>query len=173
MKKKGEVRVGTSCSLEAQIKPGSSCLVLNFDPHVHPMWMFTALPVIDMSLTILQKPGIDISKPDGSVQFESRADQPLLNRIEFTIVDKSTSLQVAHHVLDFNQRIGYDATSTDTLDPPDKTKPYMDPLPFGSAPRYKTNVALPALFVGAYYGAAYESTLTATDTLGRSISTSW
>ncbi|MGH9385183.1 MAG: M23 family metallopeptidase [Vicinamibacterales bacterium] len=165
-----EVRVGTSCSLEYQLaNPASSCAGWGFDPHMHPLWMFPPL-ALDQKLTITRQP---TSNADGWARYESNDDNPMLNRVELKIVEKKSKKVVASHVLDFNERLGFDATSTAALDTPNQSKPYMSPILFGNATRYTTDIVMPALFVGRYYGSRYQSTLTATDIWNRAVSAVW
>lgn len=74
---------------------------------------------------------------------------------------------MASHVLDFNQRTGYDATSTASLDSRDLTKPYVDPLSGAfSADAFGSELVLPAAWTQGYQTADYEFTVNAYDLWG-------
>ena len=166
-----ELRVGSQCSLEYQLaNPTSSCSGYGFDPAMHSMLLFPPLTP-DMTLTLLKTP---TGKANGQVRFGSPDEQPLLNRIEYAIKDRRSGKVVASHILDFNQRIGFNATSTLALDTADTTKPYMSPLTFGTtATRYQTDVIIPKTFTGSFSGSNYQTTLTAIDIWGISVVKSW
>jgi murein DD-endopeptidase MepM/ murein hydrolase activator NlpD len=167
-----ELRIGTMCSLEYQIaNPTSSCSVgFGFDPHFHAMLMFVPETPLTNAISLTTTP---TSSVDGVVTFTSDRDQPLLNRLEFTVVQISTSTVVLSHVLDYDLRTGFDATSTTALDTPDKTKPYIDPVAFGTGGLFTTKLIIPKTYVGSYYGSGYTSTVNAQDIWENSVSTSW
>lgn len=166
-----ELRVGTWCSLEYQIaNPSSSCAGFGFDPHMHPMLLFAPLER-EMSLSPSTPP---TATTDGQIRFVPADDQPLLEQVKFTVVDRMTKTVVASHVLSLNQRIGYDATTTEALDTVDRTKPYLSPQPYDrSADRFATDIVIPAVFVGNFSGSRYRSTLTVRDIWGTTISVTW
>jgi murein DD-endopeptidase MepM/ murein hydrolase activator NlpD len=166
-----ELRVGTWCSLEYQLaNPTFSCAGFGFDPHMHPLWLF--MPVAsNMSVSLLKEP---TAKTDGQIRFSASDDQPLLNQVTFKVVERATGKVVRLHVLDFNERGGYDATTNEALDTIDPSRPYISPLPFGlSSSLFTTDVIVPKTFVGRYSGRKYLSTLTAVDIWGKSTSTQW
>jgi len=80
----------------------------------------------------------------------------------------ATGEVVLSHTLDFNQRIGYDASTNEALDIPDKTKPYMAPLPFTDVQtNYQTALAIPKSWLGAMLdNPDYEIVVTASDIWG-------
>jgi murein DD-endopeptidase MepM/ murein hydrolase activator NlpD len=166
-----ELRVGTQCSLEYQLNnPTSSCAGFGFDPHMHPLWLF--VPTLsNPAISIVKLPG---GKNDGQGHFTIEDDQPLLNQVVFTVIDRASKKIVRSHVLDFNERLGYDATSTEALDTVNTSRPYISPIPFGMASSlFATDIIIPKSFVGKYYSGKYLSTLTVTDIWGKSAATQW
>lgn len=167
-----ELRVGTPYSLEWQLQNPTSQYGFNnfgFDPHVHPMLLTVPYTAHGMGLSILRKPG----RTTGTIRFSANDDQPLLNRVLVQIKRRSDNRIMATHTLDFNLRTGYDATSTPALDTPNTSKPYMSPLPFGTASPYVTDIMIPPTFVGAYYGTKFLTTVLVHDIWGRSTQISW
>jgi hypothetical protein len=111
---------------------------------------------------------------DGKVRFTCIDDQPLLNRFDVRIVKKSTNTTVAQHTLDFNERLGFNATTNAALDTPDKTKPYISPISFGpSAASFATDLVIPKTWVGGNSGSKFLTTVTACDIWGLSKTLSW
>lgn len=167
-----ELRVGGPYSLEWQLAhPTSQYAVFGFDPHMHPLLLLNPwAPSATMSLTLTTKP---TSKIDGKVLFSVIDDQPLLNRVEFKIVLKSNNSVVKSHVLDFNERLGFNATSTAALDTQDKTKPYIAPISFGTSSTFTTDIIIPKGYVGAASGTKYLTTVTCYDIWGNVTVKSW
>ena len=165
-----EVRVGSHCSLEFQLQhPQSSCSDLGFDPHVHPMCLFSPR-ASDMHVALVEAP---TSTADGLVEFDSDDDQPLLNRIEFRIVRKQSGVTVASHTLDFNERIGFDPTTNTRLDTVDVSRPYISPVSLGQNSRFKTSIILPSSHVKQRFGSKFHSRIAAADIWNRSVFTIW
>ncbi|MFM7102175.1 MAG: M23 family metallopeptidase [Verrucomicrobiota bacterium] len=167
-----ELRVGAPYSLEWQLQNPTSVYGANafgFDPHVHPLWLYPPYPVSDMALTLRAKPG----KTDGVVRFSCNDDQPLLNRVEVRIRRKSDNRLMASHVLDLNERTGFNASSTAALDTVDASKPYFSPQPFGAVSPYLTDVVIPRVFVGSLYGTKYTTQVVVYDLWGTSRTLSW
>lgn len=168
-----EVRVGSPYSLEWQLANPTSVYGANafgFDPHVHPMFLVPPIAAHGMSLTVTQTPS---SRRDGKVRFSADDDRPLLDRITVTILRKSDGRTMASHVLDLDERLGFDATSTAALDTPTVTKPYFSPIRFGTATPYVTDLIIPRTWVGSMSGSKYRSTVTATDIWGNTTSVTW
>jgi Peptidase family M23 len=166
-----ELRIGTWCSLEFQLlNPTSSCAGFGFDPHVHPLLLYTPLPS-SMSLSLLTRP---TSAIDGRVRFTVRDEQPLLNRVTVAIVHRATGRIVATHTLDLNLRTGYNATTNAALDTINRTKPYILPLPFDmSKTAFATDLVIPKGFVSSYYGSSYLSRITVRDIWGNTVIQQW
>ncbi len=138
-----EVRVGTRCSLDYQIaNPQSSCSVgYGFDPHVNPLYLFK--PVTNnFYLTKYLR-----SNNDFQVTYSSNRGALYLDRIEYQVFDGETGKKIKSHVLDFNTRTGFDATSVKALDIPDKSVPYIEPVIFNTTiDRFETNIIIPKSF---------------------------
>ena len=163
-----EVRVGSPYSLEWQLANPSSAYGANnfgFDPHVHPMFLVPPASSHGMALTLSQIPS---ARRDGKVRFSADDDRPLLDRITVTIVRKSDGRTMNSHVLDLDERLGFDATSTVALDTPIVTKPYFSPIRFGTASPYVTDLVIPMKWVGTSSGAKFRTTVVATDIWGNS-----
>lgn len=138
-----EIRVGTKCSLQYQLKnPQSSCTKgYGFDPQVNPLLMFNK---IANGFTITQSVS---SNQDFYILYTSSNNSLYLNKIEFQLLNKSTNQIIKSHTLDFNTREGFDLSSTSAADTQDKTKPYIKPIIFNSqTSEYKTNIVIPYLF---------------------------
>jgi murein DD-endopeptidase MepM/ murein hydrolase activator NlpD len=169
-----ELRAGTPYSLEWQIAHPTSQYGVNnfgFDPHMHPMLLTVPFATSNMTLSLTTKPS---SRIDGKVRFSCLDDQPLLNRFDVRIVRKSSNTTVALHTLDFNERLGFNASTNAALDTQDKTKPYISPISFGnSAASFTTDLVIPKTWVGANSGANFLTTVAAYDIWGRSKILSW
>eukprot|EP00052_Salpingoeca_macrocollata_P033350 m.8122 g.8122 ORF g.8122 m.8122 type:complete len:330 (+) comp5027_c0_seq2:225-1214(+) len=168
-----EIRMGSICSLEYQLSnPGSSCSTCSgcgFDPHYHPLLMFPPDASNLMSLTLITTP---TNAVDGLARVETPHNQTLLNRVVFTITRKGKLIK--SHTLDLNERTGFDASTTATLDTPDTTKPYFQPVSFGySSGDYATEIVLPASYVAGCTAASYKRRLVVTDIWERSQIVTW
>jgi murein DD-endopeptidase MepM/ murein hydrolase activator NlpD len=165
-----DLRIGTYCTLEFQLQnPNSSCAKgFLFDPHVHPMFLFPPLTP-DMQLNL---EGTPLKTQDTKIHFTSPQNQPLLNRIEYQLINSSNNQVITSHVLDLNKRTGYDASTNPKLDTVDKTKPYLSPLKFvESSTIYATDIVIPTVFVQNASG--NKSILTVTDIWGNSKTIEW
>lgn len=146
-----ELRVGTTNSLQFQIG-NPSTTQHGFDPHLHPMlfWEPYLFEGSDNSPTlVLDSP----HSPGESVTliYSNNDEMPILNRMEVKVIEIESGIAVQEHILDLNLRTGFDASSTITLDPPDVTKPYFDPVPFGnSATEYTTHLIVPNSWLEDY-----------------------
>lgn len=165
-----EVRVGTPSSLEFQIaNPGST--QWGFDPHLHPLLLYPA-PAVSIQIETLAP-----ISPLATGRFRllvNNDDWPGLNRITVVAVDTLHGGQeLGRHTLDFNRRLGYNAASTELLDLRDETKPYMEPQYFTpSQTDYFTDLAVPAAFVSAHWGAGVEWIVSVEDIWGHTASLS-
>lgn len=166
-----ELRVGSWCSLEFQLgSPSSSCSGFNFDPAMHSLFLFPP-QTENPRLTLVTRAS---SNTDGKINYSSSPNAPILNRIVFKITDKASGTIVKTHTLDYNQRIGYDASTSVKLDTVDKTKPYISPVTFGvSKDPYETNIVIPSSFVGNFSGTAYNTTLTISNIWESPTTISW
>ena len=166
-----ELRVGTYCTLEFQVaNSNSSCSKgYMYDPAMNPLLLF-APPAPTTTAVLSTKP---TSLVDGKVHISMSDAQTLLNRVEFSITNAS-NVVVKSSVLDFDERTGFNATSTSTLDTPDKTKPYFSPLIFNDASlSYQMDVIIPKAFISGYDGVSYKRTLTVEDIWGNRVPVKW
>ncbi len=167
-----ELRVGTYCSLEFQLaNPASSCSKgFGFDPAMNPLLIFAPVG----GPTALTLASIPNASTDGKARVTMPKSQPLLNRIDFTITNISTGAKIKSTTLDFDDRTGFNATSTAALDTQDKTKPYIAPLTFTDAStNYQTDVVIPKAYMGNYGSAGYKRTLITEDIWGNTQSIQW
>lgn len=141
-----ELRAGTQSSLEFQLEnyTTNSASFYGFDPHMHPLLLFPPLPG-GPEVTRTQAPS-----PDTDGRYLLRVpndDNPDLNRVEVRLIDRTTGIAVRSHVLDLNQRTGFDASTTATLDTRDLLQPYLAPLYFTDAQTdYQTELVVPREF---------------------------
>ena len=107
------------------------------------------------------------------VLYEVNDEQPLLNRIEVDIVDVGGDSIEDSHVLDFNLRMGFDASTVDDLDTQAVLLPYIDPILFGdSASSFQTNIVVPEDWLDGYTDGDYRVDLRAIDIWGNETSLS-
>jgi murein DD-endopeptidase MepM/ murein hydrolase activator NlpD len=169
-----ELRVGTPYSLEWQLANPTSQYGANnfgFDPHVHPMLLTVPTATNTLAASVTTKP---TNKIDGRVRISTDDEQPLFNRVQVRVVKKSTNTAVANHVLDLNERLGFNATTNVLLDTPDKTKPYFAPTSFGtSSATWGTDVVIPKTWIGSNFGTKFQTIVTVTDIWGRTKTISW
>jgi murein DD-endopeptidase MepM/ murein hydrolase activator NlpD len=129
-----EVRAGTTCSLEYQLEnPESSCAGYGYDPHMHPLQYFDDIGG-DQAIEFVEDNGV-------RARYSSNDDQPALNRIRVVIIEQDRTRN--KHWLDYSARIGFDASSTDALDRQDTTSVHIDPISFGNAERFETDIVVP------------------------------
>lgn len=166
-----ELRVGSVSSLEFQLdNPGTT--QWGFDPHMNPLWLFApgtygGAGANDyrqhLALTAPVQAGHDLG-----ISYQIDNDNlPVWNRFEFVIQGVGGGAQVTSHVLDLNQRLGYDATSTASLDSRDETKPYLDPV--GGAltgSQFVSGIIVPAAWAQPYLDNGHELVITARDIWG-------
>jgi hypothetical protein len=130
-----EVRVGTRCSLEYALgHPESTCNEYGIDPHVNPYFVlpFSEIGCSAVGADLVETPGW---YQDGSVRVSAPRRVPDVNKYSVQLVVPTGSDQyevIESHVLDLNLRTGYNADTTEALDTQDKSKPYLDPISFGS-----------------------------------------
>jgi hypothetical protein len=163
-----EVRVGTICSLQYQLKnPKSSCSMgYGFDPQVNPLLLFKNTVG---SFSIVKSIS---NNQDFNILYTAPKTSLYLNRIEFRLLNKSTNAKIKSHVLDFNTRQGFNSSNTISLDRQDKTNPYIEPNIFNSlTTEYKTNIIIPYSYWKA--NEATTSVIIVTDIWGNSKSLKW
>jgi len=168
-----ELRFGTSNPLENQ-RAGDGLTATDawFDPHMHPLLLFnpndatlrgaSAGTAYTQSLSLLAAG----THADGlTFGYTSSLDElPALNRYDITVRELASGNAVLSHTLDFNQRLGFDATTNAALDVQDTTKPYVAPQYFEDADTtFNGQLVVPTSWLGAYASAAYSVTVTASD----------
>lgn len=182
-----ELRFGTSNPLENQIAVGGlSTTDAWFDPHLHPLLLFNpADPVLRgassastyaQTLALLDPAATSGEIPASRVVlYTSSLDElPILNALQIAVRDTATDTVVASHVLDFNQRIGFDASTNELLDTRDFSVPFLVPDAFtDSATDYTTRLYIPDSWLAAYNLPGYVIDITATDIWGAATSLSF
>lgn len=163
-----EVRIGTNNSLQYQTdNPGST--QWGFDPHLNPMLLFAPG---SYSQTLSQSAGT-VGITDLTFDYAiTNDDYPVFNSVTAMIRNTMTDEEIASHVLDLNQRTGFDATSVVNLDTQDTSVPYIVPSlsPFSTID-WETQFVVPESWLNGNYGQDYELVLTATDIWGNDMST--
>jgi len=168
-----ELRFGTSNPLENQIAgDGLTKTDAWFDPHMHPLLLFnpndatlrgaSAGTAYTQSLSLLAAG----THADGlTFQYTSSLDElPLLNRFDVQVREIASGNIVRSHTLDFNQRLGFDASTNALLDTRDLTQPYSAPQYFEDADTtFSSQLVVPTSWLGAYASSAYSVTVTASD----------
>jgi murein DD-endopeptidase MepM/ murein hydrolase activator NlpD len=168
-----ELRFGSSNPLENQIAVGGlTATDAWFDPHLHPLLLFnpndatlrgaSAGATYSQSLTALAAGTFANAT---AFQYTSSLDElPILNRYVVQVRDTANDSVVLTHTLDFNQRLGFDASTNALLDTQDTTKPYVAPNYFEDADTtYTSRVVVPDAWLGAYKTAGYTIEVTASD----------
>ena len=162
-----EVRIGTNNSLEYQTNnPGST--QWGFDPHLNPMLLFAPS---GYSQSLGHSAGT-IGSTDLTFDYSINDDDyPVFNSVTALIRNTMTEAEIASHILDLNQRTGFDATSTANLDTQDTSMPYIVPSlsPFSSSD-WETQFIVPESWLNGNYDQGYELVMTATDIWGTSVS---
>lgn len=138
-----ELRVGATASLEFQLN-NPNTTQWGFDPHMHPMLLYSPI------LNTLKIQALPTTNDTDFMRWHLIApddDQPILNRIEISLIDKATKLPSKQHILDLNRRTGFNASSTAMLDTRDFSLPYLDPEYFLDAQTdYRTQFVIPKSF---------------------------
>ena len=159
-----EVRVGTPWSLETQNYYPSSAYYMGFDPAVNPMMLYEPLAK-DMTLNLTQAP---TQSKRGIIEYISSDDQPLFNRTKLVVKNKNTNKLVKKFNLNYNKRTNFDASTTDNLDTPNKSKPNISPPEYCIyGENYFNNIIIPKKYLKKYLADKYKITLTAYDIWGR------
>jgi murein DD-endopeptidase MepM/ murein hydrolase activator NlpD len=139
-----ELRVGTTASLEFQLN-NPNTTQWGFDPHIHPMLLYAPAPNTLKVQALPVATDTDFSRIN---LIASNDDQPIVNRVEITLIDKTTKLPLKQHILDLNRRIGFNASSVSQLDTRDFSNPYFDPEYFlDDQTDYRTQFVIPKSFV--------------------------
>jgi murein DD-endopeptidase MepM/ murein hydrolase activator NlpD len=135
-----EMRIGVECSLEHQIeRPDKDCAAAQFDPHVHPLYLFTPEDDAERHLSLVIEPS---ALEGGVVSFSSTENDLVVNKI--TVIQFSGGEVVEKAVLNYSTREGFDASSTDALDAQNQSRPYIEPHSFGDADIFQFDLILPA-----------------------------
>lgn len=153
-----ELRLGSRCSLEYQLdNPSSSCNV-GFDPHVHPLGLFSgpASPVEELQLSVLTTV---TSSEDGVIEITAPDVFPVANRYALFLVGKGKETLIA--LRDLNLREGFDASSTATIDDPGTDRPHLEPQSFGrSATIWTMRYRIPAGYGSKSAGETFKLVIT-------------
>lgn len=153
-----QLMVGSWYELETQLAyPSSPYSGFGFDPAVNPMLLFPP-EAKNFSLALIQAP---TKKVDGQITATFPAHQPLFNKAKLIVKDKATKQIVLQHVLNYNYRTGFDATTNDALDSIDTSKPYI--YPDGN----NTSVIIPKDNLKNYLSDNYNRILKVYDIWGR------
>lgn len=142
------VRIGTKYSLQYQLT-NNDIELWGFDPHIHPLMLFE--PSKSGSQASIKL----FSANSEAVVFlyESDRTQPILNRVETTIMDDERSIDT--YVIDLNLRLGIVPSVIEKdpeetwLDRLDLDKPHFDPQDFGYQGQkpYRTKIVVPRLWL--------------------------
>lgn len=126
-----EVRLQTPCSLEYQLEnPSSSCSGYGYDPHINPLPLF-ADKLGDYQLSVNEV-------RDDLVVFDYSADHDHadINSLEIIMYSASNPSKILKLTeMDYNNRIGLDASTTSALDNPDLGDLLIAPSAFGDGPQ--------------------------------------
>lgn len=163
-----ELRFGFRSSLQFQLEnPGNT--QYGFDPHMNPMLLFnpytyatSGSPVYhqNASLNGAMNAGDDITF---DINY-TNDDMPLLNEITIDLKEIGSESTVKTHTLDLNQRIGFDASSTTTLDTADTTAPYFSPVtPAFAGDQYKNQLVVPGSWTSGFGSGDHKLEVTLTD----------
>ena len=154
-----QLMVGTWYDLETQLAyPNSRYSGFGFDPAVNSMLFF---PPEKKNFSL------DYNDQENQVTATFPDDQPLFNKVKLVIKNSTTKEIVKQHVLNYNYRTGFDATSEDALDTPDMSKLYIDPGSYCVDYIY-TSIVIPEGYISKYSGSGYVRTLYVYDIWGRS-----
>lgn len=164
-----ELRVGTRASLEFQLE-NPATTQWGFDPHMNPMLLFAPATPATASLTTLA--AFTGDGADAIFRFSADDEQPLLNRWNVRLIDLATGATVASHTLDYNQRLGFDATSTAALDTRDLTQPYVAPQPFGdTSTAFLADLVVPSAWLAGTDPGTHRLEVDVVDLWGNTVST--
>ncbi len=158
-----ELRIGTYCSLEWQLKnPQSTCSKgFFYDPHMNPLYLFKPV-TYDILMDTLEVPVIT---KDTIIRFTVPDEEPALNRFEILFISKGKL--TTSYILDLNKRSGFNADTNALLDVQDTSKPYFAPVKFTDKDsEYHTDLVIPHSFVEQYPGVD-EGIVTVTDIWGK------
>lgn len=172
-----ELRVGSNASLQFQLD-NPMTTQWGFDPHINPMVLFDPATFspgeeanyeqgLDGAPTVQTGEDIVLLYTNGTDEL------PLLNRVEVRIIDTFDESVAKLHVLDYNLRVGYDASSTAALDTLDSTKPYVDPVAFGdTADEFQAEIVIPDEWLAGFEGSRYRVETRAVDIYGEFVTQS-
>jgi murein DD-endopeptidase MepM/ murein hydrolase activator NlpD len=162
-----ELRMGTPYSLEWQTANKTSSYNMGFDPHINPMILYRD---VKDNFTLAKSAN---SNADLVINISTARDYLVLNRVDFRIYDLKGNV-VSKQILDYDMRIGYDATSTSKLDTINKSKMYISPICFRSTSSiFETNIVIPAATISAYPSGSYTYQINIQNIYGTWWSTYW
>lgn len=167
-----ELRFGTTSSLDYQLDPENNTTYYGFDPHLNPMLLLepydynAGLPPTYGQSLALEAP-VEQGQDIRLTYTIDNDEMPVLNDWRVEIRDAETEQVMASHVLNYNTREGFDATTDENLDQRNEALPYIDPAAFGdTATEFVTTIVLPDAFTGPYQSFNYKVVVTAADIWG-------
>ena len=149
-----------------------SLVQYGFDPQVHPLMLYPESVVGPTSISLSLTDTVT-SAQDGKLRLSTPDRVPDVNRYVVSMYDASGAV-IKEHVLDYNERIGFNPESTDTLDTPDTTKPYLEPDGFGySTLEWDMDLIIPSDWIGTKEASDYFEVKVINTFGGGSVSHSW
>lgn len=149
-----ELRLQVFCSLENALKSTAfECNKVQIDPHINPLILFKHLSCAeDVGNEILVPKFYQMQKlnqtHDGIIRVRTEDADAGMIFFGFYSVESTRTIPRTSHELDLNLRTGFDATSLEALDTPDTTKPWLDPVSFGSrSDTWRMDLVIPHEFV--------------------------
>lgn len=123
-----ETRLGTTCSLEYQLEnPTLNCAAYAFDPHINPMTFFVDdLNADDFTITFT-----NATSTGATIEITAQTDALIVDGVTFEVFSADDALYSA--TSSFNQRLDFDASSTETLDDPNNELFLVSPAAFNSS----------------------------------------
>ena len=146
-----EVRLGTRCSLEYALDhPSSKCNTFDYDPHIHPLLLYSQSEVGPSIVTVDYRD--DLSDEETKVvRISTPDDNPNVNVYKVSIIMDPLSANASvrdSYELDLNRRIGFNASSTRALDTRNTDLPFLDPSPFSSGDTWSIDFRIPQSWYG-------------------------
>jgi murein DD-endopeptidase MepM/ murein hydrolase activator NlpD len=161
-KKRGNSSSSSSRGQNSKLSPRNNSV----DPHVHPLYIYPRHLLGIPSITMTLQPNKNHDDGHGEVLIETTDTCPYINRFQVELllrcngninkVDATTlpnpnsnnNVAAAVHVLDYNLRLGFNATTTQELDMVDTSKPYLKPIVFGyKSRRWRMKLIIPTSWV--------------------------
>lgn len=121
-----EVRLETRCSLVDFDNPSTKCNTCGYDFHISPMLI---LPLTDAGGTTVMAEYLSYISDSVTkvVRVNSVGSNPSINAYKVSIVRPGGQVRDSY-VLDSNQRVDFDVTSTSTSNTPNMNAPFLEPV---------------------------------------------